>query len=337
MSKSVILPSSRGCRRACKSSDTSGCADCGCCQKQQCPGRPKVIPFHQGIVMSGAGLPPNTVGGVLEPDPKCFLYRTWYDFSADNLYVLTTDLQGKANGYDCFANGSQLLLQNKINDTSNPARLGSVLAGATIFNLQRCLNSESANFQGQARTSVDNTQRVLNCAIAKANRGSISFVYGNPPVPVVLDALAQNAGYVNNPDFWLVPGTVAGEVDPANGFQDFGWQVFVRDKSVNRYYRDSFNSPMTDPMFPENPCDGDLYPATDADALADTFGLIYEYSSDKCRWYLFDAATSVVDALANSLDPINAGLEPLAGSVPLEDDWERDCRCDAPSAGCGCA
>jgi hypothetical protein len=296
----------------------------------QCPGRPNTIEFHQGVVMTGAGLPPNTVGGVIEPDPKCFLYRTWYDFSADNLYLLTTDLNGKPNGYDCFPMGAQLLLTNKINDTSNPARLGSVLAGATIFNLQTCLNSESANFQGQARVSVDNTQRVLNCAINKSNRGSISYVFGDPPIPVVLDSLAQNAGYVNNPDFWVTPGIVAGESEPFNGFQDFGWQVFVRDKSVNRYYRDSFNSPMTDPLFPSNPCDGEMH--------VTTFGLVYEYSADKCRWYLLDGVDSVVDALSNSLDPINFGLEPAAGSVPLEEDWKRNCKADCSTkSGCGCA
>lgn len=279
--------------------------------------------------MTGAGAPPHTIGGVVDPLPRCFLYQAWYDFANNIYYSLNTDLQGEPVEYDKFEPGDQLLLLNKITAVENPARLGSVLAGATIFNLQACLNSESANLvaNNQARTSIDNTQRVLNCAIAKSNRGSISYVFGNPPIPVVLDALQQNAGYVTNPDFIVTPGIVAGEQEPFNGFQDFGWQVFVRDKSVNRYYRDTFNSPLTEPDFPEQPCDGDMF-------VDEQFGLVYEFSADKCRWYLLDGTDAVVDALSQTCDPINLGLEPSAGTLAVEDGWDCDCGC-GPSSGCG--
>ena len=319
---SAIFPVSSGCARACKRCPTEDpCA--GCCGTGRCPSRPVIKQFHQGIVMSGAGLPPHAVGGVVEPLPKCFLYRTWYDFEANQLYVLTTDSAGKANGYEVFDNGDQLLLQYKLSAVENPARLGSVFAGASIVNLQRCLNEQAAVSAGQPRQSVSGTQRVLNCALDKANRGSIGFVYGNPPIPTVLDALTQAAGYVTNPDYWLVPGNIPAMPSPmpANGFMDFGWQVFVRDKSVNRYYRDSFNSPDTLPNFPEYPCDGDLYTGSE------TFGLVYEFSSTKCRWYLLDGTDAVVAALSAFADPINGGLEPSAGVVALEDNWAQDCAC----------
>lgn len=286
--------------------------------------------------MSGAGKPPGSVGGVDgENTPDCFLYQHWYDCANDKFYRLDRNLQGKVGKYLGYDNGAQFLNNFRLTAPNNLGSLGTILTSEGILALQNCFNLRNAQL-GASNTPLGNSQlgaqaRLLNCAVNQANKGTLGFIYGNPPVPAVLDAFRGSSGYTLTPDYWMVPGALP-DGTLANGLQDFGWTVFVRDQRNNRYYRDTYNDPKNEPKdaegktFPVDPCDGDLFMDVE-------HKLTYEFDARKnfCRWYLLDAFTEVNAVLSNSLCPINEGLDTLITTCEIDEDFGSECccKCDA--------
>lgn len=327
----LIGQTSNGCQRGCRKCVPANlrCAD----NKWQCPSQPVIKIFHQGIVMSGDGKPPGSEGGVDHDNtPDCFLYQHWYDCSEDKFYRLNRNLRGKVENYLAFDNGAQFLNNFRLTAPNNLGSLGAVLTSENILSLQNCINQQVAQ-RGNSNVPLGNSQltaqaRLLNCAINQANKGSLGFIYGNPPVPAVLNAFSAGAGYTLTPDYWIVPGALP-DGTLANGFQDFGWTVFVRDPRNNRYYRDSYNDQKNDPGFPDDPCDGELL-------MDDPHQLIYEFDARKdfCRWYLLDASPAVNGVLNASTCPINEGLDTLIGTCEIDEDFGAHCRCKCDAGDC---
>lgn len=330
---------SRGCRRACKQC-TPANKRCLLNKSSACTKFPVVKEYHQGVVMTGAGKPPKSIGGVTHPDPKCFLYWHWYDFENDKFYRLNRAANGQVLGYDVFDNGHSFLPNFELTAPGNVGSLGSVLSSSQILALQNCVNVAAASQANRVNstsrvaggnTAVNIAASTLNCAINQANRGNLGFIYGNPPIPAVTATLTANQGYTLTPDIWLVPGAIDyTDRDPVtgcpidgtavNGLQDFGWIVFLRDArkpaGAGAYYRDSYNSKCNDPGFPASPCDGDLH----AD---DRFNLLYQFDADLCRWFLIDT----VNPLPWGPDALNQGL---GGDdfCELEDNRNKSCKCE---------
>jgi hypothetical protein len=133
------------------------------------------------------------------------------------------------------------------------------------------------------------------------------FVFGPPPVPLVLGNLIPNNRYPLNPDVWL-------------SSKDYDFTVFVRDQRNGRFYRDSFNDVSTLPEFMLNKdvCNGDI--GLD-NASYTNRNLKYIFDGNFCRWYLdgFINEEAAGLPLGNSkcdLDAINASQDPNDSNGP---------------------
>ena len=322
----------------CKIGDSNGACGRSCqtcipiserCKTKRCPSYPVVKEFHQGIIMSGNGAPVNTDltrDPPLDPPevmsnnpvPQCFYYKYWYDFVADRFYSLEKDLNGQNAGYTVLEDGIDVLNSDfRITSAGNIGAQGTVLSAATLLGLQACLNARAAAGNSFAVAGSGNAVlQKFNCAINASNQGSLGFVYMDAaPSPEALAFLRTNAGYTATPDYVLTSG------GSLFGSMDYLWTVYVRDKRNNRYYRDTYNSPVNDPNFPPNnvqplrPCNGDLH----------EFGtLTFEFDASTCRWYILS------DSNVFPTDPIGGEtfLLPLA---PL------DCRCECDGDEPPCA
>lgn len=314
----------------CKIGDSNGACGRQCqtcipiserCKTKRCPSYPVVKEFHQGIIMSGNGAPPNSIPSAYippfpvgtdqvadNPVPQCFYYKYFYDFENNRFYSLEKDLNGKDAGYTVLSDGLDVLNSDfRILSAGNIGAQGTVLSSATLLSLQACLNARAAAGSSFAVAGSGNAVlQKFNCAINASNQGSLGFVYMDAaPSPEALAFLRTNAGYTATPDYVLTSGGTP------FGSMDYLWTVYVRDKRNNRYYRDTYNSPVNDPDFPPNnvqplrPCNGDLW----------EFGtLTFEFDASTCRWYILS------DSNVFPTDPIggNPSLVPLA---------DLDCRC----------
>ena len=76
----------------------------------------------------------------------------------------------------------------------------------------------------------------------------------------------------------------------------FGFQIYLRDKRNNRYYRDSYNSHCTEPLFPCNVCDGTCFlQYLEQDTLSATqVAIPWEFDAETCKWYLADLCEGVL-------------------------------------------
>lgn len=289
----------------------SGCSqikknkgDCRCCKTCtfKLPANAKL--WHPGIIMSGCGKPPGTCDfnpnlccGGDDPDfPSCEDVQNTGNLSglvgdcgmtAKDTYVPDEDLCQpiEKDGSKPFED-INFLYENWIDTCS--------LVWYTL------VRNERGCPIGYNRVAGDGTVETLNAALAGTHaRGTFtnipslneerSFVFLEvPPSPMVVASFTPTGnGETLTPDFVLTD-------------ERFGYQVYIRDKRNNRYYRDSYNSHCTEPMFPCDPCDLDCFVQflEQRDMVsADPVPVPYEFDAEFCRWYLADECEGIMAVL----------------------------------------
>jgi hypothetical protein len=307
----------RRCRKTCQSCTKKPCGS-------GCPGQPNIKKMVQGVVQTGAGAPPHTACEPAPPDfpkPKCFLYFNWYNFAANELYVLRRSTTGEVTGYDIYTCGEQVLNLFRLTTPGNIAAQGTVIASGPVLDMVDCLvpRANEAIAYSSINTnalaySVANANAAVTAArvaktIASANMGVLGFVYGNPPTPRVIANIRGGQGFTTTPTIVLTP-------------RAFGFAVFVRDSRTGLYFRDPNNSPLTDPNFPENPCNGDVHDQRE-------FNLRYQFNAETCQWYLI----GFVCEAALSCDALNQGLM-AGGFCEVPQNWRDGCSCACGEKQC---
>jgi hypothetical protein len=307
----------RRCRKTCQSCTKKPCGS-------GCPGQPNIKKLNQGIVMSGAGAPPHTAcepAPPAFPKPKCFLFNFWYDFSQNQFYALRRSTTGQIISYDRFDCGEQILNLFRLTTPGNIAAQGTVIASGPVLDMVDCLvpRANEAIAYSSINTnalaySVANANAAVAAArvaktIASANMGVMGFVYGNPPTPSVIASIRGGQGFTTTPTIVLTP-------------REFGFVVYVRDSRTGLYFRDPNNSPLTDPDFPENPCNGDVHDQRE-------FNLRFQFNSETCQWYLIGFACP----LSSGCDALNQGLM-ASGVCPIAENWRDNCTCACGEKQC---
>lgn len=303
-------------RRACRGCNKNQCGT-------GCPGRPIIRERAQGIVMSGAGAPPNTA---CEPAPPCsprvcFLYVNYFDFQNNVFYKLRKSATGQAIGYDMLTCGEQILNLYRLTTPDNIAAQGVVIASGTVLNMVDCLvprandaiasssiNRDALAYSIANANAAQAVARMVKC-IASANMGIMGFVFGNPPTPRVIAGIRAGQGFTTTPTIVLTP-------------REFGFVVYVRDSRTGLYFRDPNNSPLTDPNFPANPCNGDIHDQPE-------FNLRFQFNADTCKWYL----ASFICEMAIGCDAINQGLQ-ASGFCEIAPNWREKCACVEKEPAC---
>lgn len=277
--------------------------------------------------MSGEGSPPYTICAdetpvATFPTPRCFLYWNWYDRRQDQFYKLRRTTGGTPIGYDRFDDAARTVLPlYQVTTLDNLGAQGSIINSATLLSLTRCRTAlaqgsladafpdpQSLDLEGAVNANIL-TGRILQC-VANSNRGSLGFIYANPPVPEVVASLTGNQGYSTTPDYWLTPAY-------CNNY------VFVRDTRIpidqSPYYPDPNNTRAPNDCLPpvNDACDGDIF--------KDYQELVYEFDATYCRWYLVDYEGEIPDGEWGT-DAANQGI--VADSFcPVAPNYLDNCVC----------
>lgn len=270
------------CKTDCKKSDCRCCRTCS----TVLPGC--AVEYHQRVVMSGCGWPPGsccfdgtlTCGSAdpsVMPSFDCAL-------TPKDITVPDTDLcqPVAANGtypfenlpflYENFVDTCAMLFYTLIRNPTCPSvPLGYyIVGGGDAESLTRLLQGT----HGQ-------TVRANAAGVIEGQ----SFVFLEvPPSPAVMAALRPSGGGET-----LTPDIVMAGAR-------FGFQVYIRDKRNNRYFRDSYNSHCTEPLFPCSPCNLDCFVQyLQVDNLSETqVAIPWQFSADTCHWYLADMCEGVL-------------------------------------------
>lgn len=327
-------------------SSTTKKNDCRCCKTCNFVLPGCAVPFQQGLVQAGCGWPPGSC--CFDPTLTCGSATTdnnvseLCDQAAKDMCWPSTDLcqPVREDGSLPFDN-LNFLYQNFIDTCSNtwytliqspncasiPLGYNKVAGDGTVETLERAL----AGTHGQ--------QVVANIPSVIAER---SWVFMQvPPSPLVIASLLPTGqGQTLTPDIVMAD-------------HRFGFQVYLRDKRNNRYYRDAYGSHCTEPLFPCNPCDGDCF----VQYLVQSDGTTkvpvpWVFDANFCRWYLADECEGVsavmpsditVDCelaccwnscgrrVGKNLDCKNPDLQKNCVSCPKK---KKDCACSSSCSSC---
>lgn len=276
-------------------------SDCRCCKgcSFKLPANSKL--FHQGLVGSGCGKPPQSCD--FNPTLQCNGGSDQcvedelcppFDFGSiecdeDNVITVAPtpiapdDLcqPVEKDGSLPFTDGDGInfLYENWVDTCSN-----------VLYVLRRDSKGRPKGYQRVPPEGLNFSKFELDLELDSrfgrdiyTNSGDVnndtSFVFSfNPPVPSIVSGWNNlGIGATTTPDTVLT-GSYA------------GYQVFIRDKRNNMYYRDSFNSNCTYPNYPCDPCDGDCF----EHELSNGVLIEYQFNADFCQWYLAECMETFV-------------------------------------------
>lgn len=306
--------SSCGCDVPANNSDQVCCAPCACKPKKG------IKTFYQAIVMTGCGKPPGACG--FDPDLTCgtdaviqeivenfgapsskFTFGTWFHYRSIQLQVDPNDKNLLIVLDDPIGYGPTVPIIDPNYQPPTlmyPDRLRVGLKALYESWIDPCTCSwwrmrydECGRPIGYERKQYETPQdleRALrdlrgfdsdtNNNVAAAD--CTSFVVAGIPSSVNLAIIGSTPPYIVTQE-------------------DFGYQVFILDTAVGRYYRDPNNVQCTKPFFPTTCCDGAQFtqyyfsgpPKAPGDVIDLTTpeGLLvnkicFEFLAATCRWYV---------------------------------------------------
>jgi len=326
----------RGAIATCASCSGCGCdvpadtSDKVCCRPCACRPKKGIKQFRQGIVMTGCGLPPGACG--FDPSLTCgqadvqtnfenegvpsskFEEGSWFLYRSIQLVPDANDPNNLIVQDDPIAKGPLLPEDSEFYQPPTPIYPIS-LRGPINFLYESWIDpctctwwrlrydgcGRPEGYEPKEYESAADLEMALNELRgfnSDTNNTEIaeqfaSFVVAGIPSQVNLDLIGTTP-----------PIIVTGP--------QFGYQVFVLDTAVGRYYRDPNNAQCTKPFFPNTCCDGAQFtqyyfsgepkcgpgqtmenPDGDVIELDSAEGelvnsICYQFSAETCRWYVCD-------------------------------------------------
>lgn len=311
----------------------AGCASCGCvvpadtsakvcCQPCACRPKKGIRQFRQGIVMTGCGKPPGACG--FDPSLTCGQADTQLDFEnagapstkfGEGSWFLYRSIQLEEDPNDAnvlnvlddpIAKGPLLDPEDPLYQPATPM-YPPALRGPVNFLYESWIDPCTCTWwrlrydscgrpegyepkEYESAAELEMALRELRGFDSDTNNNEAaenytSFVVAGVPSQVNLDLVGSTP-----------PVIVTGA--------DYGYQVFVLDTAVGRYYRDPNNVQCTKPFFPNTCCDGAQFKqyyfsgepkcgGVDTIELDSAEGdlvncICYEFSAETCRWYVCD-------------------------------------------------